>query len=481
MPVISTGPGRDAPGAAYVVALRGMVNRLNAEKRTDAILSGGFFGRGDELSHLADYLAQPQSGIPLRAVYISGLAGIGKSHLLERCIQMARLDQQPVIVRLDFDRSGLDVRDSQSFFDEISRQVGDSLPQMAATLRDLRLKTAQNDIALTMQARREDKDEPPNDTEQTLLETVAAAINDAGKMLLIVLDTLEVLRSEGETRIIELFERLDQLAIAGTERMAIIAAGRGFALEPAPDRLWREPVYLSGLEQQDVAQLLTGYGVPGHLWPRINRLAEGNPLFLLLAAKAVMHDDFDEAEIPADLTAETVGGYLYRAILSRVPTRLRELAREGLILNTVDFAALRDVVAPIVAPDETEADLRDLFDQLKTQVWLVEEDTRTQSLRHRADVRRAFLPLIYAAQPDTTAAINERAMTWYADQGRRFEALYHQLQLYRAGRPLPDNIPADLARRFRCLHGLTSCPMPPATPYATPRVCAPISAAPGNL
>jgi hypothetical protein len=437
--------GPDAPGAPQVVALRSLLNRHSAEARTDAILADGFVGREAELERIADTLANPQSEPPLRAIYISGLAGIGKSYLLERAIQMARLDQQPVMVRLDFDRSGLDVQDEQAFYDEISRQVGDSLPRMALALRDLRLGATQADVALSKAALQTDR--PAQDLQRGLLSAIAAAINGADKLLLIVLDTLEVLRSEGETRIPLLFERLDRLALAGIDRIAIIAAGRGQAMDPAPDRLLGPPLSLSGLEDHAVADFLRRRDVPEALWPRINRLAGGNPLFLQLAVKAVQEGAFDDTDLPEAATAEGVGGYLYRAILSRVPDTLRGLASEGLILRQVDRAALREVIAPVIAPDLDAAAQARMFDALRDQHWLVSSDPATGTLRHNADMRRAVLPLIYAASPDRTARINARAAQWYDTQDKPFEALYHRLQLTRAGEDMPE-IPLELARQF---------------------------------
>ncbi|WP_297768654.1 ATP-binding protein [uncultured Roseovarius sp.] len=439
--------GPDAPGADYLLALRGLLNRLTAEKRTESVVGDDFVGRETELERIAEALANPQSEAPLTAIYISGVAGIGKSHVLERALQLARLKEQPVVVRLDFDRSGLDILDAQHFFDEISRQVGDSLPGSAVALRDLRLEATQEAVAVTRKstaAQVAASGQPPL---ARLLDTIAQAINDADKLLLVVLDTLEVLRSEGETRIPLLFERLDRLATSGIDRIAIIAAGRGDAMAPAADRILGPPLELQGLDAKAVHKLLQERNVPRDLWPRINQLAQGNPLLLKLAAKAVSHDDFDETEIPEDAGDDIVGGYLYRAILSRVPKDLRGLATEGLILAEVDLGALKEVIAPVVAPDMPERELRTMFNALRDQHWLVTEDSGAGTLRHRSDVRRAFLPLIYEAAPETTTAINRRAVAWFERQDNPFAALYHRLQLTRTGNPMPD-IPADLARRF---------------------------------
>ncbi len=430
--------GPRAKGHDRLVALRGLMNRQRAEKRTDAILGDGFVGREDELTRLANWIATPQSQAPLKALYISGIAGVGKSFLMEQTIQNARDNHTPIFVRLDFDRSGLNVMDRESFIDEISRQVGDGLPDVALMLRDLRLKIA-------------GKDAPVSGGEGTLpqdrlIEAIATVVRRTDRTLLIILDTLEVLRSTGETRIEALFENLDLLAHAGIEKISIIAAGRGNALEPARDRLAGEPIHLTGLSQTACQAFLKARNVPEKFWPRVMALAHGNPLFLLLAAKAVAHDDFDQTEIPTDATFETIGGYLYRAILSRVPDPLRDLATEALILNSVTLETLAAIVAQVIAPDIDKGRLSRAIKILQAQHWLVMTDAETGEIQYRTDVRRAFLPLIYTAQPDRAAAINRQAAAWF--KGRdAFEELYHRLQLVRIGGAVPD-VPPDLALRF---------------------------------
>lgn len=430
--------GPRAKGHGRLVALRGLLNRLRAERRTDAILGDGFVGRKGELSRLARWIATPQSRPPLKAMYISGMAGIGKSFLLEQTVQNARLRHLPIFVRLDFDRSGLNVLDRESFIDEISRQVGDGLPDMARTLRELRLKIAGKDAPVT--------DSKQTEPQESLIGALARAINASGRTLLIILDTLEVLRSTGETRIEALFENLDLLSHAGIDKISIIAAGRGNALEPAPHRIRGKPLRLTGLSEAASRDFLRDRDVPATHWPRIIELARGNPLFLLLAAKAIGEDGFDAADLPADLNDDTMGGYLYRAILSRLPAPLCDVAAEALLLNEVTPEVLHKVIAPVKAPQMTAPEAETAFADLKAQYWLVVADPEATALQHRLDVRRAFLPMIYAAHPETAASVNRAAVRYF--RGRdAFELLYHQLQLVRVGRELPD-IPTDLALRF---------------------------------
>ncbi len=439
--------GPSAPGFGRLVQIRSALNAARAEARSDALLAGGFFGREAELALLAEWIAHPQEKPPVRTVHVSGLPGIGKSYLLERVIQMARLDHRPILVILDFDRSGLNVLDVHGFFEEISRQIGDALPEAAGRLRDMRLRSAERRAAETGSTAR-------TSLPRELLDAMAKAVAASGRRTLVVLDTLEVLRSRGETQVMTLFDHFDLLAEYGLRPLALISAGRGDALDPVRKRPGQQidrveaDIRLDGLEDSAARVLLETRGVPKSLWPRILPLAQGNPLLLTLAAKALTETDFDETELPPNASAATIGGYLYRAILSRVPERLRRIANEGLVLRSIDPETLREVVAPALGLTLTPDEARDDLNTLATHHWLVEHD-RGDWIRHRSDVRRAFLPLLYdetAANRDITEAINLRAAEWFAMRDP-LTTLYHRLQLTQFGHPFPE-VSSELARAF---------------------------------
>lgn len=244
--------GPSAPGFDRLDRLRGALNTRRAQARTDAHLAGGFFGREAELARLAEWIAAPQSGPPMRTIHVSGLPGIGKSFLLERVVQMTRLSLDPILVTLDFDRAGLNVLEAHGFFEEISRQLGDAVPDASAQLRALRLKSAERRAAETGTTARYSV---PRD----LLDAMAGAVKGTGRHVLVVLDTLEVLRSRGETQVMTLFDRMDSLAEYGVAPLAIISAGRGDALDPVPERV-EDRIRLEGIEDSAARLLLSARG-----------------------------------------------------------------------------------------------------------------------------------------------------------------------------------------------------------------------------
>jgi hypothetical protein len=429
--------GPRAPGYQALIALRSAMNTAEQRDRAEAILSLGFFGRQEERAQLASWIATPQTSTPLRTLHISGLPGIGKSFLLEKIIQEAVGRDDPILIRLDFDRSGLMVEDTHAFFEEISRQLGDAVPRWAGDLRDRRLQSARERSSLSG---REARFILPRD----LLSHMGQIAREDGRVVLVVLDTLEVLRARGETAVMTLFDHLDRLVEFGLERVSVISAGRGDALDPVPKRLGGR-LHLQGLESDAEDALLDMRGVPTEHWEAIKRLARGNPLLLTLAARALAQGQGPTVTEAESQDPEVVGGYLYRAILSRLPQPLNDLAHAGLELQRLNAAVLAEVLAPALSLTLDPAGAVALFDDLSTQHWLMAADDLAGWLRHRSEMRAAFFPLMVHDRPDLVRRISQRAVD-FADMPEA-DRLYHRLQLTRWGEAMPP-VPAEIAAQF---------------------------------
>lgn len=146
-------------------------------------------------------------------------------------------------------------------------------------------------------------------------------------------------------------------------------------------------------------------------------------------------DGLSLTDAPGD-GAQTAGAYLYRGILSRLDPPLNALAQAGLVLYRIHPTHLGSILAPALDLALTEAQAEALFHDLATQHWLVEADSSGGWLRHRADIRAAFLPLFYDDQPQLAARVNARAAEVLASADPS-AALYHQLQLIRTGADMP--------------------------------------------
>lgn len=419
--------GPKAPAHDQVAALRGALNTAEHRARASELLSGGVFGREAEQARIAAWIARPQHKQPVCSLHVSGLPGIGKSYLLQAAVQAASAGDKGVLtVWLDFDRAGLALTDATAFFEEVSRQIGDALPSSAATLRDVRLQAARTRTALSA---REAADASPWD----LLNAMGRIVADQPRHVLIVLDTLELLRARGETAVMRLFENLDTLLEAGVAPLAVISAGRGDALDPVPHRRGDE-VKLLGLPDVIADSYLAANGVPTGERPAILHLAKGIPLLLKLGLRAHA-EGLPLADAPDD-GSQTAGAHLYRGILSRLDPPLNAMAQAGLLLHRIHPTHLGTILAPALDLALSEAQADALFHDLATQSWLVEADSGGGWLRHRADIRAAFLQLFYDDQPALAARVNALAAEVLAstDPGA---ALYHRLQLIRTGAEMP--------------------------------------------
>lgn len=433
--------GQAAPAHHLLDVARTALFAWDRRERRAQILSAGFVGREAERGALADWIRRPSSASRVRALFVSGLPGIGKSWLLEEAVRHAHEEGiGPIVVRLDFDRAGLDVGDQVGLTMEVARQVGERLSEGGSALLASRLEAASIHPDLIDEYRSREK--LPSD----LAAKIGAAVQSEGRSVLFVLDTLEVLRARGGSHPTRLFEWLDELVRAGVAPMAVIAAGRGDALDSAADRI-AERRDLEELESDSAEQLLARLGVPEPLVGKLAALAEGNPLALRLGAKIVAREGgaFLERKVRGRLSAS----YLYRFLLSRISDPvLKRLAHPGLVMRRISPQIIAEVLAPRLGLGRIDRGrAKDLFEALEREHWLVEADPVAPGfVRHRSDMRRALLPLLYRDSPRLCARIDEAAMRWFASRSEEWcqvEALYHRLQLVRT-QALPP--PIDPAR-----------------------------------
>ena len=431
--------GPAAPAFSLAERLHSTLNQAKAEARSEDQLRDGFFGRKRELKAIAEWIGAAGVQPPAKALFISGIAGIGKSFLLEKALVEARLSLSPIVLRLDFDRRGLTGSDPTLLLGELSRQIGDGFPEMADELHRIRVRhTAAADRMGLLET---DSMSAPVE----LLEAMARAVRRAERPVLLVLDTLEVLRAHGESHPVQLFETLDSMLRAGVAPMAVIAAGRGDALDTVPDRVVK-PRELEGLEAAPASEMLTDLGVGEALHDRIIAGTRGNPLLLRLAAKAIQSGTFDPDELDPTKEPTVIGAYLYRAILSRIENEtLRKIAHPGLVLQRISAESLTEVVGPALGVRIAPEDADELFEELCSHHWLVVYD-KPGWVSHRTDMRQAILPLMYEERGEQAQAINREAAEWFRDFDET-AALYHALQATRGGDPMPEISP-NLASEF---------------------------------
>jgi hypothetical protein len=449
--------GSLSPRHPYLPEVRAALTRAGLQANLQSLLDRGFFGREEELARTRAW-AQAAPAAQTRALYVQGLPGIGKSTLLdETAASLLKESTEWIVVRLDFDRAGLDVQDFQGLTVELARQVAAQLESSPAELLRARESVVSGRSLDTRLKGGSRQFVPPQ-----LGKALAAALARERRHLLVLLDTLEVLRGRGETQPARLFEWLDQLAGFGEIRMAVIGAGRGDALGSAPEKMADDPVNLDGLDDASADRLLASLGVEPQHFEQVRAVTDKNPLALRLAAKVAVEEG---AEALADATGRDGynAAYIYRFLLSRIEDEdLRQLANPGLVVRVINPEVIREVLAPAVGlQDLTAQRAQTLFEELASHHWLVQPDPIAAGfVRHRADMRAVLLPILYADSPAECAAIDRQAARWFARRTEPWAALevsYHRLQLMRRDKRVPTLDPGTLGQ----LDELTIRELPP--------------------
>ncbi|MEU4196386.1 ATP-binding protein [Kribbella sp. NPDC026611] len=441
---IAIGLGRAGPLAPQyqeVPRVKAALTHLDLVESATANRDRGFFGRDAELAQIIRWLDQVVTQRPLKALYIDGLPGIGKSALLEEvAARLLGQDDDWVVVRLDFDRAGLDVLDLLGLTLEVARQVSAQVPGAEQAIQHARDRAARE---LSLKGGRKGS---PED----LAAVLANALSSPPRRMLLLLDTLEVLRARGETHRDRLFFWLDDLAGSLGVPLVVVGAGRGEALNSIFDRV-EERIPLTGLDDVSANQLLHRLEVEPGSWSAVRAAADGNPLALRLAAKFT-NEHGPRALAKARGRGELAVPVLYRAILSRLDNdALKKLAIPGLVVRRINADVIREVIGPQVGlKDLTRGQADELFQALAGQHWLVQPDAVAIGfVRHRADVRQMLLSPMYDAEPAKSARIDRAAARWFGVRSEGWaavESAYHQLQLMRRRTAVPPIDPAVLAQ-----------------------------------
>ncbi|SOF00958.1 AAA ATPase domain-containing protein [Burkholderia sp. OK233] len=453
--------GEVAPAKDLLRAVRAALAEVNRAANRQRIAERGFFGRKNESAIIAQWLSHQPLAARMTCLFVTGTPGIGKSALLAETVRRYYTQTRPLILRLDFDQAGLDVQDQFGLTMEVARQLEEQLGAQGDELLEARLdagRVTETSVRQQLSLRQ--------GLPERLVATLGKAVAAAGRPVLVLLDTLEVLRGRGETHPATLFDWLARLMDRGVQPMHVLAAGRGDALDSLSQsdswagsrvRASRQKeevkrIELHGLEESASRELLTKLGVAPSDQARLLEIAQGNPLKLRLAAEIALRSHVEHLPI-SNQEGKVSAAFLYRFLLSRIEDRdLRKLAHPGLIVRRINARLIREVLVPTLglAPITTKrAD--ELLRELGTHHWLVEPDPGTPGfLKHRSDMRRLLLPMLYSSEPNQAAEIDMAAAHWFADLREPWadvEAAYHRLQLSRRGHSM-QSVPVSIASQF---------------------------------
>lgn len=454
--------GELAPARDLLTLARSALSEAKRDQRRQLVSERGFYGRHKELAKIEDWLAKPASTTPVSCLFITGAPGIGKSSLLAEAVRLAHERHRPLLLRLDFDRAGLDVQDSLGLTQEAARQLAEQLGEAGRALLQARLEAGRVEESDRFKQSYSRQRFPVR-----LADRIGSAIRASNRVVLVVLDTLEVLRGRGETHPVSLFAWLDSLVRHGVNPMVILAAGRGDALDSlraAEQKLFSKQkvktrsasrvneLAMDRLDEPAAHALLDRMNVSVQDRAQLLQIGDGSPLKLRLAAEIVRRSNLEN--LPKRRRgSEVSAAFLYRLLLSRIEdATLRALAHPGLIVRRINAEVIQQVLSPALGLKALTAEhARKLLDQLASLHWLVEPDLDAPGfLKHRSDMRRLLLPLLYQSASVRSARVDAAAVRWFGARSEAWaqvEAVYHQLQLTRNGRTVP-TVSGQIAAQF---------------------------------
>ncbi|MFF5006885.1 hypothetical protein ACFY3G_29160 [Streptomyces phaeochromogenes] len=478
--------------------LESAVKRARLFQPLRALADAGFTGRAAELAWLSKTFdgvsASAPPGSPQSRgdqehdawAFIHGHGGVGKSTLLARFV-LDRLDGQssePQHERaasddrerpsspsfcLTFDRHDLLAERPLTLVAESVRQLGLLYPDLAGRAAEL-----ERELEITLSAdrftRSEDSHHGPRAAHQrdelTLIDAFAALVasitggTDVSLPWLLALDAFEQVQRGGPVALRRLVDFLDQLRRAHPG-LRVLAAGR----VPVHDPAFR-PLRLDGFEAATARAFLRRELADAPSATRALDVAAASdrdieeiigivgtsPLNLKLAAALVHREGvrfLGEGNLPAELrlklSAETVQGVLYLRLLDHFhDPDLRRIASPGLVVRVLTPDVIREVLAGPCGLGRLDPErARRMYYAFRAEATLVADVPGQEAVVHRADVRRAMLPLLRRDQRTVVNQIHCKAVRYYAQTdthpdplASRVEELYHRLALGQSTRTL---------------------------------------------
>ena len=308
----------------------------------------GFVGRRDEKNILLRTLEEQG---PL-VLFVHGIAGIGKSSLLEAFSEEAR-DHGATVVRLDCRSMEPTER---GFVYELGAAIG---------------------------------------TDETTANEAAGRLGHLGQRVVLILDTYELFRLM-DTWLRRVF--IPTLP----DNVRVVLCGR-----EAPVSAWRtsqeweglfHSIPLGPLNDEDALELLSYSGVKAEHAGRINRLAHGHPLALRLVSSALTERLASNLEQAA---VQRVVEELTQLYLSDVRDPLTRKALEAASVIRCATQSLLKAILPDMAP-------LDAYERLRALPFV--QSTRDGLILHDA-VREAIAASLKAADPN--AYRNYRRAAWH--------------------------------------------------------------------
>ncbi len=413
----------------------------------ELLLGSGFVGRKAELARLRALAgtgpevpaaprrrgrtASPPGRPDARMLALYGPGGIGKSTLIAWFL-VGQYQTDPAarapFAYLDFDRPTIDSSHPLSVLSEAVGQLGVQFPEAKPSCERIRAEWAQ-----VLEHQRVGRSYALRSAVQDFA-TLVDSLDLAGRPLLLVLDTFEIVQYRSSEEVAAILRMLD-LLVPAVPALRVVVAGRAGIPRPYADQL-----EIAGLDPASATELLLSLGVEDRaLAERIARRYSGDPQLLkLAAADPASHGPLSgiisrAAEWFLRLDAAVIQRKLYERVLGHVhDPEVRRVANPGLVVRRVTPDIVLNVLAEPCRLEVTSmADAERICAELRRETSLVEAEP-DGALVHRAELRRAVLPLLEADQPMLSQALHRAAVDYYARRPHhpreRAEEIYHRLK-----------------------------------------------------
>lgn len=391
----------------------------------------GFQGRTAQLAALRQHAFAGET----TTMVVTGVGGSGKTALLSKLV-VELADSGMKVAYLDLDRADLDLRRMQVAVG-LESVVQDHRPGMLAA------EIARQVAALA--------DEPSGSWMRALDNSRAAWMRGApftealhqmrkrlgGGPLVVVLDTFEEAQYERMSGAVEAVRRLIAELKKAWPATRVIIGGR--ALVPELDS---SNMPLDDLDTPAAIRLLQATASPTVLLePDAERIVDhigSNPLWLLVAARAIAHDPQVVRDI-GPLRDRAAAAFLYLRVLDHVhDVPHSELIEASLHLRALSPELLCDVVAPEVGVHLELDEARAHLTALAREVALVTPGD--PFMRHREEVRALTLVGLRDRDPARWRRMHFAAHSWWSKHAEgpadAAEAIYHALAVWDGESPL---------------------------------------------
>lgn len=402
-----------------------------------------FIGRKNELRILDQFAVDEDGFSEWRGVILTGAGGAGKSALLNKFHAELFKREDVGTALIDFDRPGMDPRDTLWLETEIIKQIG-----LQFGIGD-KFEIDRNEVWSDKLNASADYSDEQSESAKRLYRNLLYRFRryyledniNAPRCWVLILDTFEEVIQRGLA--IRIMDWLTDLqSVLEPIRFRVVFSGRLFdeTERVFPAGVIRRRIRLDEFDTINSEHFLERMEVHPLVIQRLlrNRSIPKRPLELKLLAQ-LFHQEGEAGirQLERDLAnggsnSKLYAGIIYRRVLLRLNRKeLRQMAYPGLILRYLTTELIVEVLAPVLNMQGMNYSKADrILHDLANYGWLAY--ISKERLWHRKDLRRAILQVMIANDPETALTLHKSAVAFFQrnyNSANLIEVFYHQMMI----------------------------------------------------